>query len=141
MEYVIGTALALTITASATALGFDRERVFYPAMMIAIATYYVLFAAMSASTSVLIAESLAAGAFLALTAVGFKTRLWLVVAALAGHGVFDFFHHLIIDDPAVPRWWPGFCLAFDVVAAGYLAVLLTRRPGLARPGSLVSDAH
>lgn len=125
--------LALTITASATALGLDRERAFYPAMMIAIATYYILFAAMSASASVVTAESLAAGAFLLLTAVGFKTSLWFVIAALAGHGVFDVFHHLIIDDPGVPRWWPGFCMAFDIVAAGYLAVLLTKRPSLSRP--------
>jgi hypothetical protein len=32
--------------------------------------------------------------------IGFKTTLWLAVVALAGHGVFDFLHHLIIDDPA-----------------------------------------
>jgi hypothetical protein len=133
LEYAIGIAIALTITVGATALGFDRERVFYPAVMIAVATYYVLFAAMSGSASVVITESLAASAFLLLNIIGFKTRLWLVVAALAGHGVFDFFHHLIIDDPAVPPWWPGFCGAFDIVAAGYLAVLLTKRSGLTRP--------
>ena len=132
MEYAIGTALALTVTASATVLGLDRERVFYPAMMIAIATYYILFAAMGASASVVIVESLAAGAFLLLTVIGFETSLWFVVAALAGHGVFDIFHHLLIDDPGVPPWWPGFCSAFDILAAGYLAVLLTRRPSLAR---------
>jgi hypothetical protein len=27
----------------------------------------------------------------------------------------------------VPDWWPGFCMAFDVIAGGYLAVLLMRR--------------
>ena len=133
MEYAIGTALALTVTASATALGLDRERVFYPAVMIAVATYYILFAAMGASASVMIAESVAAVAFLVLTVMGFKTSLWFVVAALAGHGVFDLLHHLIIEDPSVPRWWPGFCSAFDIVAAGYLAVLLSRRPCLAKP--------
>ena len=141
MEYVIGVVLSLAITASATALGFDRERVFYPAVMIAIASYYILFAAMSASASVVMVESVAAGAFLVFAMIGFKTRLWLVVVALASHSVFDFFHHLIIDNPGVPRWWPGFCLAFDIVAAGYLAVLLMKRPSLARPGSLKSGAY
>jgi len=24
-------------------------------------------------------------------------------------------------------WWPGFCVSFDVLAAGFLAVLLMRR--------------
>jgi hypothetical protein len=135
MEYLIGIVLSLAFTTSATAVGFDRERVFYCAVTITVALYYVLFAAMSASAPVVIVESIAAGAFLVLAVVSFKTGLWLVVAALAGHGLFDFFHHLIIDNPGVPRWWPGFCMAFDVVAAGYLAVLLIKRPSLARPGS------
>jgi hypothetical protein len=34
---------------------------------------------------------------------------------------------LLIDNPGVPAFWPGFCMAFDVVAAAYLAVLLVRR--------------
>jgi hypothetical protein len=38
---------------------------------------------------------------------GFKKNLWVIVAALAGHGVFDFFHHLFIQNPGVPVWWPG----------------------------------
>lgn len=141
MEYVIGVALALVITAGATALGFDRERVFYAAVMIVVASYYILFAAMGASASVLIVESIAAGAFLLFAIFGFKTSLWLVAVGLAGHGVFDLFHHLIIDDPGVPRWWPGFCSAFDVAAAGYLAILLVRRPTLARPVSVKSGVN
>jgi hypothetical protein len=90
---------------------------------------------MSASAPVVIVESVAAGAFLVLAVIGFKTGLWLVVVALAGHGLFDFFHHLLIDNPGVPRWWPGFCMAFDVVAAAYLAGLLMKRPSLARPAA------
>jgi len=112
MEYAIGTALALTVTASATAIGLDRERVFYPAMMIAVATYYILFAAMGGSASVVIVESLAAGAFLLLTGIGFKRSLWFLVAALAGHGVFDHLHHLITDDASgrsPPRTAAGAC--------------------------------
>ena len=29
--------------------------------------------------------------------------------------------------PVVISWWPGFCLAFDVFAGGFLAALLKRR--------------
>jgi hypothetical protein len=42
----------------------------------------------------------------------------------------DFFHHLLIQNPGVPVWWPGFCLSFDVFAAAFLAILLMRRPNL-----------
>jgi hypothetical protein len=57
----------------------------------------------------------------------------LIVAALAGHGVFDFFHHLFIHNPGVPLWWPGFCLSFDILASIFLTMLLVRRSGFTTP--------
>jgi len=134
MEYLIGLVLALAVLGGATAVGFDRERVFYPAVTITVAGYYVLFAAMAASGPVLTAEIIAAGIFVLTAVIGFRTSLWLVAAALAGHGVFDFVHHHFIENPGVPVWWPGFCMTFDVVAGAYLAVLLTKRPGLINRG-------
>ena len=71
--------------------------------------------------------------FIALTLAGFKQSLWLVVVALAAHGVFDIFHPHAIDNRGVPVWWPGWCLAYDVTAAGYLAWLLRRSKGPERP--------
>jgi hypothetical protein len=127
MEYVIGIVLGLAVTGGATAIGFDRERVFYPAVLIVIATYYVLFAAMDGSTAVVIKESIVAGGFVLVAVIGFKTRLWLVAAAIAAHGIFDFFHHFLIDNSGVPHWWPGFCMAIDVTVGIYLAILLMRR--------------
>jgi hypothetical protein len=107
--------------------GFDRDRVFYPTLLIVIATYYILFAVIGSSPPALTLESLIPAAFLALAVAGFKKNLWLIVAALAGHGVFDFYHHLFIQNPGVPVWWPVFCLSFDVLAGGFLAILLMRR--------------
>src|SRR5207248_8933192 len=89
-----------------------------------------LFAVMGSSTSALALESLIAAAFFAVAVAGFKKNLWLIVAGLAGHAVFDFFHHMFIQNPGVPVWWPGFCLSFDVLAGGFLAMLLARRSGL-----------
>jgi hypothetical protein len=128
MEYLIGVVLAVVVCAFATLVGFDRDRVFYPTLVTVIATYYILFAAIGSSTAVLVLESLITGAFLALAVAGFKKNLWLIVAALVGHGVFDLFHHRFIQNPGVPVWWPGFCLSFDVLAGGFLAMLLLRRP-------------
>jgi hypothetical protein len=131
MEYGIGVGLAVVVCAFAMLAGLDRDRVFYPTLVIVIATYYILFAVMGSSTSALAWESLIAASFLALAVAGFRKNLWVIVAALAGHGVFDFFHHLVIQNPGVPVWWPGFCLAFDVLAGGFLAMLLVRRTGFA----------
>ncbi len=44
-------------------------------------------------------------------------------AGLAAHGMFDFVHAHVIDNPGVPEWWPAFCGAYDVVAAAALAWL------------------
>ena len=133
MEYLIGIALATaTCVFFGMLAGFDRERLFYPMMLPPIGTYYVLFAAMAGSTPALTSECLAASIFLLSAVVGFKKNLWLIVAALVGHGVFDFVHHLMIQNPGVPVWWPGFCGSFDVLAGGFLALLLVRRSGFER---------
>ena len=131
MEYLIGVGLAVGVCVFAMLAGFDRDRVFYPTVVAVNATYYILFAVMGSSTSALALESLIAAAFFAVAVAGFKKNLWLAVAGLAGHGVFDFFHHLFIRNPGVPVWWPGFCLSFDVLAGGFLAMLLMRRSRLA----------
>lgn len=124
MEYVIGSILALASIGMATAIGMGRERAFYPTIMIPIATYYVLFAIMGSAHDVLIQECLVAAAFCALVIAGYRTNLWLVVVALVGHGLFDVVHHRLIDNPGVPAWWPGFCMAFDVIGGAILALLL-----------------
>lgn len=127
MEYLIGLALSLAVAGAAAVIGFDRERAFYPTVLIVIASYYVLFAVMGASGRTLIVEIVVASGFLLFAVLGFKRNLWLVAGAIVGHGVFDFVHHLFIENVGVPRWWPGFCLAFDVVFGGVLAARLMRR--------------
>ena len=124
MAQVIGVCLALFVGVLATALRLDRDRAFYPTVTIVIASYYALFAVMGASTHTLVLESLVGAAFLLSAAYGFRSSLWIVVAALAARGIFDLVHGSAIPNPGVPTWWPGFCLAYDVTAAVYLACLL-----------------
>ena len=122
---LIGVFLALAVGLFATVVGLDRDRAFYPTVTIVIALLYALFAVMGESTDALVRESLAGALFIGLAIVGFRWSLWVVVAALAGHGIFDFIHAGLISNPGVPQWWPEFCGAYDVTAAAYLAWLLT----------------
>jgi hypothetical protein len=127
MEYVVGVALAMGICVSATIIGFDRSRAFYPTLTIVIASYYGLFAVMGGSIPALMLESIVIAGFVLVSVLSFRVTLWLAVGALTAHGVFDLFHGYLIADPGVPLWWPGFCLTYDLVTAAYLARLLTIR--------------
>ena len=126
MAYLVGAVLAFAVGVLATIVGLDRDRAFYPTVMVVIGSYYALFAVMGGSTHALLIEAAVATVFLAAALVGFKHSLWLVVAALATHSILDVFHGRLIANPGVPVWWPAFCLAYDGVAAGYLAFLLLR---------------
>jgi len=129
MGYAIGIVLALCVSVFARVVGLDRDRAFYPTVLVVIASYYVLFGVMGGSTRALIVESLVMSAFTLAAVIGFKRSPWLVVAGLAAHGTFDFFHASIVTNPGVPRWWPAFCLAFDVGLAGFVAWLSSRSQG------------
>jgi hypothetical protein len=120
----VGVLLALAVGLFATVSGLDRDRAFYPTVMIVIASLYALFAVMGASTHALVRESAAGAVFLAAAIGGFRSSLWLVVFALAAHGVFDSAHGRLMTNPGVPAWWPAFCLAYDLTAAAYLAWLI-----------------
>lgn len=122
MEYLVGVVLSLAVAAFAALSSFDRDRAFYPTVLIVVASYYVLFAAMGASTTVLTLETLPTIGFATVAVLGFKKSPWFAAIGIAGHGVFDSVHHLLITNPGVPRWWPGFCLSFDI-ALGCLLVL------------------
>jgi hypothetical protein len=127
MEYLIGSAVAISVCLAASLVGFDKDRAFYPVVLIVIALYYILFAAMGASIQTLLVELAAAGTFGAVAVVGFKRNLWLIVVGLAAHGAFDLLHPLLPQNPGVPIWWPGFCLTYDLTAAVYLMFLLKFR--------------
>ena len=124
MPILVGALLAFFVGLWASGVGLDRDRAFYPVVTIVIASYYALFAVMGASTHALVLEALVCAVFLAVAVIGFRWSLWVVVVALAAHGIFDLTHAAVISNPGVPDWWPEFCLAYDVAAAVYLAWLL-----------------
>ena len=128
MPYAIGIVLSAGVALLARWVGFDRDRAFYPTVLIVIASYYVLFAAMSESVQTVLLESAVMTVFVIAAVVGFKSSAWIVAAALAGHGILDALHGNVVKNSGVPVWWPAFCLAYDLGAAGSLAWLIQRRP-------------
>lgn len=130
---LIGIVLALALSAYALLIGFDRDRAFYPTVLVVVASYYVLFAVMGGTTSALIEDALIATAFLVVAAIGFRRNSWFVVIALAAHGLLDLVHRSVVSNDGVPSWWPAFCMGYDLAAAAFLAWTLHRSAALARP--------
>jgi hypothetical protein len=124
MPYVIGIVLSALVAVFGRYVGLDRDRAFYPTVMIVIASYYVLFAVMSGSGQTVVIESIVMTLFAAAAVAGFKSSAWIVVVALASHGLFDAVHGHVIENAGVPTWWPAWCFAYDVGAAAGLAWLL-----------------
>lgn len=123
MEYAVGAGLALGVGAFARLAGFDRDRAFYPAVLVVIASYYDLFAVVGGGHALAI-EIIATAVFVCASVIGFRANLWIVAGALVAHGLFDLAHGRLIANTGVPGWWPMFCLSFDVLAGGYVAWLL-----------------
>ena len=126
LPYVVGIVLSVAVALFARWVGFDRNRAFYPTVLIVIASYYVLFAAMSGSGQTVVLESVVMMPFVIASVAGFRGSAWIIVGALAAHGVQDAVHGHIVANAGVPAWWPAWCLAYDVGAAGALAWLLIR---------------
>ena len=126
LPYVVGIVLSFAVALFARSVGFDRDRAFYPTVLIVIASYYVLFAAMSGSIQTVVLESVVMAPFVIAAVAGFKRSAWIIVGALAAHGVQDAVHGHIVANAGVPAWWPAWCLAYDVGAAGALAWLVVR---------------
>ena len=129
MEYLVAVILGVVVAGFARMSGFDRDRAFYPTVLIVVASYYALFAVMGASYPSLGVEIAVGLVFSGLALLGFKKSLWLAAAGIAGHGFFDFFvHPALVTNPGMPVWWPGFCGTIDIVLGGWLAICLWKTP-------------
>ena len=141
MPFAVGLALALGVALLAKSVGLDRDRAFYPTVLMVVGSYYVLFAAIGGSLDTLIAESILMAAFVVPAVLGFKGSRWIVVAGLIGHGLLDAVHGHIVTNAGVPQWWPAFCGAYDVGAGGVLAwFTIAATPPRARGGDLAKLA-
>lgn len=132
MEYIVAVVLGFVVAGFAAMSGFDRDRSFYPTVLIVVASYYSLFATMGPSGYSTVAIETAAGlVFAVLAFLAFKRSMWLAALGIAGHGFFDFFvHPSLVANPGMPVWWPGFCGAIDIVLGAWLAIRLWKSPKL-----------
>ena len=117
MEIVAGILVAIAIAGLAHGYRLERSRRFYPVLLIIIAVFYIGFAVLSGNPTTLLYESLFAFVFIiiALIALRAKKKIALIIGlGLIAHGAFDLVHDQVINNNAVPLWWPHFCAAVDI---------------------------
>ena len=130
---IVGVVLALLVAVFARVVGLDRDRAFYPTVLVVIAVLYDLFAVLGGSWPALRAELMGSAIFIVAVVIGFRRNLWIVAVGLAAHGLYDFVHPHVIDNPGVPAWWPAFCGAYDVTAGVVFSWMLSRNHPSAKP--------
>lgn len=74
MPALIGVCLALAVAAFARLTGLDRDRAFYPVILIVIASIYVLFAVIAGGGG-LFAELVIFALFTTIAVLGFRISL------------------------------------------------------------------
>ena len=95
----------------------------YALGLVLIAAVYIGFAVADGRGTVIAVETVVAAVFVLVAAIAVTGSAWLLVAGVAGHGLKDLWQQRT-GFVANTRWWPPFCAAVDVVAAGLLAVLI-----------------
>jgi hypothetical protein len=74
LPFVIGIVASAGVALFARNVRLDRDRAFYPTLMIVIALYYVLFAVMTGSMQTVLAESVVMLVFAAAAVAGFQVE-------------------------------------------------------------------
>jgi hypothetical protein len=120
VAFAVGFALAIIIGWFAAVVGLGRENGFYPTLLMVIAGYYVLFAALVADSTAMALELAGFSVFCTVAVVGFRKWTCVVVAGLFAHGLFDALHGPLFANPGAPGWWPAFCSGFDLTLATWI---------------------
>jgi len=115
LESTAGLILAVLIILLSRVTGFDKDRSFFPLILIVIATYYVLFAFQEFELFTALFEITVALLFTVFAIIGHNKSIRMVGIALIAQGVYDLFHSQIPVAGFAPQWWPLFCSAVDLV--------------------------
>lgn len=124
--FSIGLVSGIALVIYARATGLTREAGFFPTLLGAIASFYVVFAVEEGAlvTVLVLHISLFLG-FIALATAGYRIWYWFTCLGLVLHAGVDLLIHYRPDDPS-PDWWGLYCLSLDLVLAGSMIWLRPR---------------
>jgi hypothetical protein len=118
---VWGVVVGLAQAATPLVFWWLNTATVYAIGTVGIAFIYIGFAVADGRPNVIAVESGVAMGFVVLAAVAVTGSPWLLVAALAGHGLKDLWQHRT-HFVANTRWWPPFCMTVDFVVAAIIVI-------------------
>ncbi|EAU39756.1 hypothetical protein FP2506_00040 [Fulvimarina pelagi HTCC2506] len=125
MSLITGLLLGVISIIAMRMTGIERQRGTWVTTVLAIASFYVVFAVEYGNHSTLIIHTIiaAVSAFFAVLATA--TNAWWLAATLIAHGVFDLAAGRILPDPS-PSWWGPFCVGVDLTLGVWLTSMVYR---------------
>ncbi|MDM7861641.1 hypothetical protein QTP81_13655 [Alteromonas sp. ASW11-36] len=117
----IGIVLSLVLIISAKVTQFDKDKSFYPLILICIASFYIVSAVMVGHS--VVREIGIACIFVIVAFYGAFKSLFVVGFAIALHGVYDVLHFLKFTETVAPTWWAPFCATVDFIVGAWVMYL------------------
>jgi hypothetical protein len=121
IEAGAGAVLAALLIWRMRRRGRARERRAYGTWLLVAALVYVGFAFTGIAPPVRVGLEVAGAALFAPVAIAARARpAWLLAAGWAAHVAWDLTLHPRVTTGYWPPWYPGLCVGFDLLLAGYV---------------------
>ena len=126
---IIGIIIAIpgTIMPVRKFLGLRAEKIFFTLTLIPIALFYIGFSYYYHNLAALHAEIVGLIIFTVLALLSQFMASWILVYAYVAHGLWDVLHEVFVGVVGtaipwteVPAGYAAFCLAYDLIIAGYV---------------------
>jgi hypothetical protein len=96
--------------------------VIYAIGLIVAAALYLVFSVTAFNSTWLMVELIGVAIFTVIAWLGLRFTVWFLVFGWTIHVAWDVCLHLISQQAFVPDWYPVFCISFDLIVAGAIAV-------------------
>lgn len=118
--FVRGTGLALLTIGGALLLPEDLVAEYFALLLSFAAAVYVGFAEIDLESDETRLQWAVALGFVGIALLGLWISPWLLVIGWVLHTAWDLLHHRSVLETRTADWYPGACLAYDLIVAGFL---------------------
>jgi len=125
LQVAMGAGMGIVVLALFRFARIHREHGTYAVLLMMIAAVYPIMSLHFGEFELSRLHIALAAAFGACALIGARLNLWIVVAGLAAHGLFDFAMYTDAIESPAQAWYLALCCGFDLaVAAGLAGFLL-----------------